>query len=268
MEACKFCNREFKNLRSSSSHEVLCVDNPNRKDKRYSVPRINSSETKNKNNTSAQCQICTKTFNSLNGLNMHHKMIHSGTYKHNPRKTGMVAWNKGLTKETDDRIKRGSDTLKESWKNGLINTSYLTCPVYLKKLSDAAKRIGCGGYKKNAGRSKKFKYIDSFGVEVTLQSSYELICAELLDSMKIKWNRPGPLKYNHKKYFPDFLLVDYGIYLDPKNDYLAKIDKPKIDSVCDQNNVIVHILTKNMLNPETISNLIKHVCPELVKGPG
>lgn len=152
-----------------------------------------------------------------------------------------------------------------AFKRGSLSNNKFFDP---KERSRRAHKNNFGGYRKNAGRSKKFNYLDSFGTEVTLQSSYELRCAEILDSMGIRWSRPNSLKYDQKRYFPDFLLVDYGIYLDPKNDYLAKIDKPKINSVREQNNVIVHILTKNMLNTETISNLIKHVCPELVKGPG
>jgi len=44
--------------------------------------------------------------------------------------------------------------------------------------------------------------------------------------MGILWVRPKSLPYEidgkKRKYFPDFLLVDYGIYLDPKNDFLIK----------------------------------------------
>lgn len=64
---------------------------------------------------------------------------------------------------------------------------------------------------------------DSFDNLVTLQSSYELMCSLILDEQKIKWVRPKYMKYNeNKKYFPDFLLVEYNIFLDTKNDYLKK----------------------------------------------
>lgn len=54
---------------------------------------------------------------------------------------------------------------------------------------------------------------------------------------------------------PDFYLVDYEIFLDPKNDYLAKIDKNKIDRVIEENNVKVFILTEEKINAEFIKSL-------------
>lgn len=35
------------------------------------------------------------------------------------------AWNKGLTKETDDRVRKGCKTLKENYKNNIIKPSFL-----------------------------------------------------------------------------------------------------------------------------------------------
>jgi hypothetical protein len=91
---------------------------------------------------------------------------------------------------------------------------------------------------------------DSFGNEVCLQSSYEKRTAEILDALSIKWTRPKHLKYDNKKYFPDFFLIDKNIYLDPKNDFLAIKDKEKIEKVCEQNNVIILILTNDQINKE------------------
>ena len=53
-----------------------------------------------------------------------------------------------------------------------------------------------------------------------LQSTYESRLATILDELNIKWIRPTFLRYNidgkSKRYWPDFLLVDVNIYLDPK----------------------------------------------------
>jgi DNA-binding Lrp family transcriptional regulator len=112
-----------------------------------------------------------------------------------------------------------------------------------------------GGYRANAGRSKKFHIQDSFNNTVCLQSSYEKRTADVLNELGIRWIRPKYLKYGDKKYFPDFYLVDKDLYLDPKNDYLAKIDAEKIKKVCEQNLVTVLILTKDKINKEFISGL-------------
>lgn len=74
--------------------------------------------------------------------------------------------------------------------------------------------------------------------------------------MSIKWIRPKSLRYNGKRYYPDFYLTEYDLYLDPKNSYLAKQDAEKIACVCEQNSVKVIILTKELLNEEYVKNLV------------
>ena len=108
---------------------------------------------------------------------------------------GKSTWNKGLTKETDERVKSGADVLKEKYKNNEIQPSgccskeYVGSKLFLERCSKG------GGYRENAGRSKKFKVKDSFGKTVTLQSSYELKCSEILNELNIKWIRPNYLNY-------------------------------------------------------------------------
>ena len=113
-----------------------------------------------------------------------------------------------------------------------------------------------GGYRENAGHSKKFRVQDSFGNDVVLQSSYELQCSEVLNSLNIKWIRPKSLSYDDRKYFADFYLIEYKIYLDPKNDYKAKQDTDKIQKVIEQNNVVIHVLTKKQITEEYIKMLV------------
>lgn len=122
--------------------------------------------------------------------------------------------------------------------------------------SKAAKDQGFGGYNENAGRSKKFRVKDSFNKEVVLQSTYELTCSEILNELGIQWIRPKSLMYDGRRYFADFYLPDYNVYLDPKNDYKAKLDKEKIDKVSKQNDVRVIILLKDQLNKTYIESIL------------
>ena len=112
-----------------------------------------------------------------------------------------------------------------------------------------------GGYREHSGRSKKCKVFDSFDKEVTLQSTYELRCSEILNSLGIKWIRPKALKYDNKNYFADFYLPEVGIYLDPKNSYKAMQDASKIAAVQEQNNVTVYILLETDLTLENLKRL-------------
>lgn len=166
------------------------------------------------------------------------------------------AWSKGLTKD-DPRIKKQAESLKKSHKDGKVDKAHLTDPEYRRKMSESAKKQGFGGYRENAGKSKKSYYTDTFGNTVCLQSTYEQECAKVLDKLGIRWIRPKSLIYNEtKRYFPDFYLVDYDIYLDPKNNYLAKKDRKKISCVCKENNVIVYVLTEEKLKEAYIKSII------------
>src|SRR5690606_2897088 len=142
------------------------------------------------------------------------------------------SWNIGLTAETDIRVANNAIAVSKSVE-GKPPTG---CFGWTREQrSKNAKEKGFGGYRENAGRSKKYKVYDSFGKETCLQSSYELRCSEILNSLSIKWVRPGCLRYLDRKYFADFYLPDFDIYLDPKNNYKAKLDKDKIDAVIRQN---------------------------------
>ena len=68
-----------------------------------------------------------------------------------------------------------------------------------------------------------------------MDSSWEVILAKYLDSKSIRWIRPPPVIYsiNDKshKYFSDFYLLDYDIYLDPKNKIVITKQQEKLDIV-------------------------------------
>ena len=60
------------------------------------------------------CSICDKEFSKY-GIKNHINQAHNG--KKNPM-SGKNAWNKGLSKETDERILKHSNQLKETFKDG------------------------------------------------------------------------------------------------------------------------------------------------------
>lgn len=71
---------------------------------------------------------------------------------------------------------------------------------------------------------------------VTLESTWEKQLADEFISQGIKWIRPKFIPWTDstgktRRYFPDFYLLDYDIYVDPKNPYLMKLDDEKLSEV-------------------------------------
>lgn len=104
-------------------------------------------------------------------------------------------------------------------KNGSFST-YCSDECFLKIKTLNAKGI-------------KRKFYNGFKFD----SNYEVKIAEFLDRMDIKWQQvTTPINYidnkgKIRKYFPDFYLPAYNLYLDPKNKFCIQQQKEKLDKV-------------------------------------
>lgn len=129
-----------------------------------------------------------------------------------------------------------------------------------KKLSEAAKRNSFGGH-----TSKQRIMYNG----IQLHSSYETKLAIDLDANSIAWTRPAPMhwlddKGEDHRYYADFYLPDYDIYLDPKNDFLIEAvnpafgitDREKISRVAAQNSVRIFILNSEQLSWSYVHTLL------------
>ena len=137
-------------------------------------------------------------------------------------------------------------------KIGNANSIIKNSKAYRQSLSIRAKENGFGG-KRN---SKRFYYKN-----ICLDSSYEVKIAKDLDKNNILWTRPAHFLWRdgtgeQHRYYPDFYLPKFNVYLDPKNDYLIKKDKNKIKRVAEQNNIKLYVLNKNELKWISIKNKI------------
>lgn len=185
---------------------------------------------KTKNETST-CSICGKTTKKF-GMGPHHRLFHTKV-SHPTTGVSHRAWNKGLTVNTHPSVKQGVDT----WNKNIDNVGYV------------------------GGKYTEYKCLN--GKTIKLQSSYEVTVAEILDQNQIDWIRPKPLNYfststgRSRKYFPDFYLPKYNIYLDPKNEYLIPKDCSKIVDVIRDNNVKVLVLDYLHLNLHSILDSIE-----------
>lgn len=257
---CSICNKQVSKI-NLKKHFDWHKRNPN---------ILMRKEYISLNHEGLTCQYCGKVCKSRNSLAQHEIRC-----KQNPNRimldpsNGGGGWNKGLTKETDERVKKGSESLLKTYQNGYINPRKGKPGTFLgkhhtektkAKIRQAAIDNDLGGWNYNCDIEYKGIHLDS---------SYELAVAKSLDENKIKWLRPKKLFYVDKKgkkhyYFPDFYLPDYDVYLDPKNDYLLNSinknfgynDLDKIKWVSEQNKVRIIILDKNSLNWAIIKNKI------------
>ena len=99
------------------------------------------------------------------------------------------------------------------------------------------------------------------GETVYLQSSFELRVAQSLDENNIEWVRPNPLTWTDEnltqhRYYPDFYVPTFDVYLDPKNEYLIQQDFMKIKSVRDQNGVNVLMFGEDHLEWDNLKELL------------
>ena len=122
----------------------------------------------------------------------------------------------------------------------------------LQRLSELAKERGLGGYRPHPNKGLRYKGI-------WFDSKWEVQVAQSLDDNNIKWERPSKgFVWNEagSKYYPDFYLPDYDVYLDPKNDYLIKKDTVKITESQRRNNIRVIVLNSLQLDWSSIKLLL------------
>lgn len=135
------------------------------------------------------------------------------------------AWNKGLTKETDERVRKNGESIKESYKSGKVKS---WCDGLTKETDERLKNLS-----KNVSNTVKEKvennnWHSSLGKihhykcnNVILHGKWELAFAEYLNMRHIKWERPkDKFKYFFQNewhyYHPDFYLSEYNVYIEIK----------------------------------------------------
>ena len=97
---------------------------------------------------------------------------------------------------------------------------------------------------------------------IIMDSTWEVILAERLDTLNIMWERPSPLKWIddsgvHHNYFPDFYLPKYDLYLDPKNPYAYKVQLKKINILKQLYNNVYFLSSIDECKTFIVENYIK-----------
>lgn len=129
----------------------------------------------------------------------------------------------------------------------LISRNTQTCGndmCFKKYLS--SKLVGkTGGYRTNSGTSK---FHGQYYKNIWMDSSWETALAIRLDELKILWERDNKkyfkyidLEGKERKYYPDFYLPDFDIYLECKGYWTEKV-RHKIKDVQERNKFTLIIL--------------------------
>lgn len=204
------------------------------------------------------CQYCNKICKNKNSKTNHERFCVQNPNKvEHPRgMLGKSSNKKGKTKYNDSSLMKQSITMKERIISGEVIG--WTGRKHKEETKQKLSIIACERLEKHSKYSKNVEYKPG----IILESSFEVLLAELLDGMLIEWQkvRTGYIWDDGgkiRRYVPDFYLPKYDIFLDPKNDYLIKKDKKKIESAQKLNNIKVIVLSKNNISKEFIENLLR-----------
>lgn len=251
---CDKCGREFKSKQALGGHKSSAHKNG----PRYSVKR---NIVKKESDKTYYCKFCGRETTNP-GANAKHEI----SCKQNPlpRRCGGF--------EKDSRKGKGTNQFKKARDCGLP-VPKSKCKGrprkgdYKPHSEETKKKLSQHAIKNGLGGVTQSRWIEYKGK--TLGSSYELQVAKSLDDNNIKWDTCKRIQYidpNGKKrtYTPDIYLIDYDVYLDPKNDFLIEnvnprlgfSDKEKISLVERQNDIRVLILNKHQLDWNTIKELL------------
>lgn len=182
-----------------------------------------------------KCPFC-EILKTRKGIGTHIWRKHGKGEKHNSRKNyekgTQKAWNKGLTKETDERVKENAKNAYNAQKaKGTRKKFPPKSTEWLKALSIRQSLNNTGG------KCKWYKV-----AEQKVQGKWEKKLAEKFEELKVKWYKPKTGKdvflYGKEKlkaYTPDFYLEEFDLFLEVKG-YWWGNDKEKMNIVVKQHN--------------------------------
>lgn len=155
-----------------------------------------------------------------------------------------MAWAKGLTKETDQRIKNMSVELSRS-KKGMIGRPHSEDT----KQKMSSKRIQ---FLETHSKHCEWFLVGDTKVQGTLEKKF----AEFLLTTGVKFERNRLRFQCHRRYTPDFFLPEYNLYVEIKG-FLYDKDKEKLRRVLKENEVDIRIAFKaDLYRIKTIEDVL------------
>lgn len=200
---CKYCNLDFSPLNTSEKRNHLrwCELNPKSEEYRK-----------------------TNRLISLKAMNQHPARIKANASIKKAHAAGKYNYLEIAQKQLATKITNG--TLKHT-KLGLEN-----CKI---AANNAHHQRKC---------RNSHQFIDKHNRTFIFDSSWEDTLAIRLDKLDINWIRPQPITWIDDlgvahKYFADFYLPDFDLYIDPKNLYIQNRQSEKIKILKNQINLLI-----------------------------
>ncbi len=160
------------------------------------------------------------------------------------RGKGTIGISKLYREETRKKVSKSLKLLHKSGNYDISNLRRKGLPG--KRHSEETKnKLSQIALKNNYQRVCKntHEYIDKRGRVFKFDSSWEDALANRLDELDLEWIRPEPILYNlgekTRRYFGDFYLPEYNVYLDPKNPYVQRVQREKIEIISKIINLII-----------------------------
>lgn len=175
-----------------------------------------------------QCTFCSKQCKSSVAYKQHYVRCNDNPnrilYKPTGKPKGYKPWNTGLSKDTDERVLRHSNTLK-----GKVGTF-----LGKKHTTESKRKISQKLSINNKGGRSKWYEVAGQKVQGTWERNVALKFEELgIVWKKLKTNR-DTLEYvmddKIRCYTPDFYLPDYDVFLEIKGRWWGR-DKEKMEIV-------------------------------------
>jgi len=181
---------------------------------------------------------CSKNVSSCQGMKEKNRKSKVGinpfANREHPRgNAGKIAWNKGLTKYTNESVAKCAASFSQSIQSGKYVPHRTPHTEEMKNyLSNKMHDRYSAGWEPTCGRCKKYDYDSPIAGKVKLDGTWEVKVAIYLDSIGVKWKR-NKIRFNYIRpdgksatYQPDFHIEDWDTYLEVKG-YETELDRAK-----------------------------------------
>lgn len=211
---CSICNKQIAN--NNYAKHVKTHEKPARYSRSLDHDGLN-------------CKYCNKLCKNRNSLAQHEIRCSKNTsvlkVERHANFISAPAWNKGLTKETDERVAKSAETtskilqqkVADGWKPFFATDEYWTEEIRAKRSVDKVQF-----YEEHPEMHPNRKLASN-----KIMTYPEQVAANWLSSHSISFEYQYKTVFNEKKRFVDFFLPAYNLYIEIDGEYWHAKNKDK-----------------------------------------